>query len=91
MNDENEGLPTIRISLATIAYHLSRLTDIIEAMVRANTDDPRAPVSVSESIGSCPNCDSTDVMQEGDLPKAIFYCKSCNSIWVNNASQFFSS
>lgn len=87
----NEELPTIRMSLAAIAYHLSRLTEMLEAMARSNTDDSRTPVTVSESIGSCPNCSSTDVKQEGDLPKAVFYCKACNTIWVNNAFEFFNT
>ena len=79
------------MSLAAIAYHLSKLTELLESMSRGGDDDSRTPVKISDSIGSCPNCNSTDIKQEGDLPKAIYYCKACNITWINNAFDFFSS
>lgn len=72
-----------------IATQLSRIANVLELVASANKENSSQPIIEDDSIGSCPNCNSIDVMQEGIFPKSIFRCRSCQLIWVNNADEYF--
>lgn len=69
---------------------LVRIADVLENVARANESNNKTPIMEDDSIGTCPNCESTDIDQAGNIPNALFKCKTCNAIWMNKDAQFFS-
>lgn len=83
--------PTLLECLASITVHLARIADAIEFAVRYNAKEDITPVASSDSIGTCPNCDSISVQQSGALPNAIFKCGQCNFTWISSEDERFNS
>lgn len=71
-----------------IAVALERIAGCMEAN-SAPVAEP-SPVMVNESMGSCPNCESfEEIEQRGKYPQAIYRCGKCETIWVNDANAVF--
>lgn len=79
-------------SLFQIEEYLRRIAEALEASVKAIQTSPQQEnVFEHDSTGSCPSCQSLSVLQEGQYPKAIYKCKDCGAVWVNDSSKFFDS
>lgn len=66
------------------------LETIAEIAKKGGADEkPQQEVAVDDSMGSCPECESTEVEQKGRYPAAIYHCTKCNHLWVNSAEAFF--
>lgn len=82
----------IAVELNRIANYLESDDGIDEGDEDDETDiDEPTPVSINDSIGTCPECNSSLVEQQGELPKALFRCLTCNVVWINSLHEYFSS
>ena len=73
--------------LDRIATALETIAKIAE---KGGADDqPTTDVAVHDSMGSCPECESSEVKQQGRYPAAIYQCDKCQHLWVNEPDAFF--
>lgn len=85
----NRDKPDVVEVLAIIGIQLERIADTLEHVAKANDSKDVTPIAEDDSIGACPQCESVDVKQDGELPKAIFKCNNCNLVWMGNANDYF--
>jgi len=86
----NQDKPDVIEVLAVIGFELRRIADTLEHVAKANDSKDVTPIVESDSIGACPGCQSTEVVQKGDLPNAIFHCNNCKLVWMENVNDYFS-
>lgn len=76
--------------------HLDRIATALEGILAlvekgGAEEPPKTEVAVNDSMGSCPECESTEVKQQGRYPAAIYQCDKCQHMWVNEPDAFFKS
>lgn len=78
--------------LKEAATQFKRIADTLDKVVEQtqSADVPIEP-AVDDSTGSCPNCDSVEVAQEGVYPNAVYKCGGCQQIWINSENDILKS
>jgi len=76
-------------SIERIAIALEGILSLVKS--GGAEKEPPKEVSVNDSMGSCPDCDSHEVSQRGRYPAAIYQCSKCEYLWVNEPNAFFNN
>lgn len=70
--------------LRDILAVLTEIRDMMKSVMTKADDDLGDPILVNESTACCPECGSPQVDLGSTQGHAIYRCKECERVWVND-------
>lgn len=76
--------------LEKLLKKLDNIIELLEEFKSRTENDVANNILVDPSIGTCPSCGSTKVLQERSEERVVYKCSQCRTVWVNDQNQFIS-